>query len=362
MAESQQYTLKNLGWIPEIIESMIEGFQVIDFNWKYVYLNRSVERQSKFDRNELIGKTMMEKYPGIEKTEMFRSLQKCMNERIPQAIDNEFVFPDGSSGWFVLSIQPVAEGIVILSIDITERKKLTENLQQSINVISEQKSQLEEFCNTVSHNLRGPITNILLLADYIDKCEDGDELKIFVDKLKQAGGNLNETFSLLVETLQYQHDNRLHFEKILLDDFFKNILNSLETEITKIKAQITADFSDAPHIYIPERYASEILNQLLSNSMRFRDPQRPLQIKVHTRRINGKVLLSVSDNGLGLDVAKHGNQIFRIRKTFHEHPAARGIGLFVTRKQVESMGGRIWVEGKPGEGTTFFVEFKNQLS
>lgn len=343
-----------------IVDSMIEGFQVIDFNWRYVFMNKSIVRQSKYRKEELIGKTMMECYPGIERTRMFLSLQKCMYERIPQQLENEFSFPDGSKGWFVLSIQPVKEGIVVLSIDITERKKMADNLQHSINLISRQKQQLEEYCSNVSHNLRAPITNIMMLSDYIAEETDEKELRFMIEKLRETSNELNETFNHLVETLQYQRDTNLIFEKIILDEFIRTVFQSLEKEIHHSSAEIISDFSEVPHLHLPSRYASSIFANLISNGIKFRHPDRKPKIEIKTRRKNGDVLLMVSDNGLGFDVEKHKNSLFRIRKTFHRHPNARGIGLFVTRKQVESIGGKIWAESRPGEGSTFFVEFKNQ--
>src|SRR3989338_7701149 len=108
------------------LDYLMEGFQLISFDWRYLYLNDSVVRQSMYPRDELIGFTMMEKYPGIE---------------------NEFSYPSGEKGWFELHIQPVPEGIFILSIDITRRKeaeaslmKLNENLEE---LVASRTSQLE---------------------------------------------------------------------------------------------------------------------------------------------------------------------------------------------------------------------------
>ena len=125
-----------------LIENMREGIQVVDYDWRYVFVNNSLVRQSKYSAEELIGNTMMEKYPGIENTQMFSVLKDCMDNRKANVMENEFVYPDGSKGWLELSIQPVPEGLFILSMDITERKKveaqknsLMDTLQRSVNEI-----------------------------------------------------------------------------------------------------------------------------------------------------------------------------------------------------------------------------------
>ncbi|MES2763240.1 MAG: SpoIIE family protein phosphatase [Bacteroidota bacterium] len=107
----------------DTFDYLLEGFQVIDFDWRYMYVNKSVIRQSKFQKQELIGFTIMEKYPGVEKTEMFKVLQICMTERVSREIESEFIYPDNSKGWFELHIEPVPEGLFIISVDISQRKK-----------------------------------------------------------------------------------------------------------------------------------------------------------------------------------------------------------------------------------------------
>ncbi|MEP7236577.1 MAG: PAS domain S-box protein [Ferruginibacter sp.] len=105
------------------LDNMLEGAQIIGFDWRYIYINDSLARHAKYNRDEMIGYTVMEKFPGIEQTAIYNVYQRCFNERVSIHLENEFHFPDGSTGWFELSFQPVPEGIFILSIDITERKK-----------------------------------------------------------------------------------------------------------------------------------------------------------------------------------------------------------------------------------------------
>lgn len=105
------------------LDNMIEGIQIHDFKWRYKYVNNSLLKYSKYSREELLGYTVMEKYPGIEKTDLFKVMQRCMNDRVVEHLETEFVFPDGSKTDFELSIQPTPDGIFILSVDITERKK-----------------------------------------------------------------------------------------------------------------------------------------------------------------------------------------------------------------------------------------------
>ena len=110
------------------LDGMLEGCQIIDFDWRYAYINEVAAKQGRRTKKELLGHTMLEMYPGIENTELFGYLRDCMQRRIPHQMENEFIFPDGSKGWFDLRIEPVPEGILILSLDITKRKQLEEEL------------------------------------------------------------------------------------------------------------------------------------------------------------------------------------------------------------------------------------------
>lgn len=112
-----------------LIESLQEGFQTIGYDWRCLYANDALARQLRQSKQSLLGRTSMEIYPGIETRAIFTSLRYCMEQRQPHHTEEEFIFPDGSKGWFELSIQPVAEGISVLSLDITERKQAEEEIR-----------------------------------------------------------------------------------------------------------------------------------------------------------------------------------------------------------------------------------------
>ncbi|MEJ0053999.1 MAG: PAS domain-containing sensor histidine kinase [bacterium] len=114
-----------------LFDHMIEGCQIIDPGFRYLYVNEAVARQGRHTKEELVGRTMMEMYPGIERTEMFSHLRTCMERHTPQRLENEFVFPDGNKGWFALLIEPIPEGAFIFSLDITERKLIEHDLEDA---------------------------------------------------------------------------------------------------------------------------------------------------------------------------------------------------------------------------------------
>jgi len=113
------------------IDSIDEGFQIIGFDWHYLYVSAGAARHGRRAPEELLGRTMMECYPGIEQTEMFRALEGCMSSRRPAVMENEFTYPDGQRGWFEVRIQPSVEGISVLSVDVSDRKRAEDALRTS---------------------------------------------------------------------------------------------------------------------------------------------------------------------------------------------------------------------------------------
>ncbi|MCZ7645970.1 MAG: PAS domain-containing protein [Planctomycetota bacterium] len=128
---AQSVPASPMAQIGQVFDEMFEGIQIVDFDWRYVYLNASAGRHSRRAREELIGRTMQEMYPGIEQAEVFAYLRRAMTERIPQQVANLFTFPDGHKGWFDIRISPVPMGILILSVDISTQKEIEEDLRRS---------------------------------------------------------------------------------------------------------------------------------------------------------------------------------------------------------------------------------------
>jgi signal transduction histidine kinase len=250
--------------------------------------------------------------------------------------------------------------IIGFGIDITERKQLEENQAVLVKQLSAQNTQLLDFCNIVSHNLRGPLINMSMLVEFIQESAELDEIKLLVSKLDPVIQSLNTTFNELVESIQVRQNLEIESEEVLLKDFLQRALGGLEMEIAKSDADITIDLDEAPIVKFPPKYLSSIFHNLISNSLKYRAPDRRLTIEIKATRDADSVLLMVKDNGSGLDLVKHKDSVFKIGKVFHKHPNAKGLGLYMTKAQVEAMDGRIWVESAPNKGATFYIVFTNQ--
>lgn len=331
--------------------------------WTYAYLNASAAEQGRYSHDELLGQRMAAKYPGIERTRMFAKLRECMQLRTPQRVLNEFEFPDGSKGWFELKLEPVPEGVLILSFDVTPLKQVQADLEMRLKEqerlheqIECQKKQLEDFCQVVAHNMRGPLTNLLLLVEFVEEAGTLEEKAELLEMQKPIVRYLLENFERLVELTQIKLDHVIQRERVDLEACVQATLALMPGELRESVAEIVCDFKEAGFVDYPQTYLDSIIFNLLSNALKYRAPTRPLKVQIRSYLKGGWVYLEVTDNGMGIDLGRHGPKMFQLRKTFHPHPDAKGFGLFMTKLQVEAAGGAISVESVPDEGSLFTVK------
>jgi len=244
--------------------------------------------------------------------------------------------------------------VIGFGIDITDRKIMEEKQAALVKQLSAQNTQLIDFCSIVSHNLRAPLVN------FIEASDDPVEQRLLISKLRPVIDNLHATFNELVESIQIKQDLEVKTEDVCLKDCIQRAIDGLQTEISKLDAQIGIDFDEVSVINYPPQYLNSIVHNLVSNSLKYHSPDRKPVILLKTKKVKDKVILSVSDNGLGIDLVKHRENFFKIGKVFHRHPNAKGFGLYMTKTHVEAMGGKIWVESIPDKGSVFFIEFDNR--
>jgi len=208
-----------------------------------------------------------------------------------------------------------------------------------------------------------------MLVDYIEQSDSDSEKEEMLLKIKPVINHLMEVFNELVESIQVKQDTDVAYDRFDLKECsfdlkecIEKILIGFETQIIDSEAEISIQTDGITDIQFPHKYIESIFSNLISNALKYSSGNRKPLILVKASKLKeDKILLTVSDNGLGIDLKLHKDQLFKIRKTFHLHPSAKGFGLFMTKTQVEAMGGRIWAESEPGEGSTFFIELKNHL-
>lgn len=360
LAASENDRLSNI-----IQKSLNEIYLFNSETHKFEYVNEGALKNLGYTLEEMLEMTprdIIPKYTPVKFQRLVERLQKDNEQKIVFETENKR--KGGSLYPVEVHLQLIREDykkiFVAIIIDISERKKAEAIIKKSNDLLAFQNTQLIDFCNIVSHNLRSPLVNMNMLVELIEESEDDLDKQKLISKFKPIINNVNETFNELVESLQIQQDLEVKSERIIVKEYLKNVIKGFEGQIALTNAAIRYNFDQAPVVYFPPKYFSSVLHNLISNALKYRSPHRLPEIYIKTKRENGDVILSVTDNGLGIDIEKHKNELFKIRKVFHFHPDAKGFGLYITKTQVETMGGKVWVEGEPDKGCTFYVAFKDQ--
>ena len=225
------------------LDYMIEGCQIIDYDWRYVYINSAAARQGRKTKEELLGRTMMQAYPGIDKTEMFNHLRNCMSNRVPHEFDNEFAFADGSKGCFELHIEPVPEGILILSMDVTRIKNIEAELNQYRHrleqVLADRTAEYAKASEELSREIRErekTEEGLRLRAAILDSSKEaillantkGDFVYANAAASKAYGYTLTEFFNMNIRSLMRPEDMQS------VEPFLKRIQEKGQTDLEMI--------------------------------------------------------------------------------------------------------------------------------
>ncbi len=241
--------------------------------------------------------------------------------------------------------------------DIDESKKKELKLQKSINIIASQNNRLFNFAHIVSHNLRSHSSNLTLLVQLIESVETTEEKLELIDEVKTIGKNLNTTIEHLNEIVTV-HTNKKQKRRDLI---FKDVLNLVENSIRNIinsgNAKISFDFNELEGVRFIPAYLESIFLNLITNAIKYKHPDKDAIINFKSGVEGKRKFLKISDNGVGIDMQRYGDKIFGMYKTFHHNTDAVGIGLFITKNQIEAQNGTITVDSIVGEGTTFTIWF-----
>lgn len=332
------------------------------------HVNDNFCKISKYSREELLGKDHKIINASYHPPEFIKGLWQTIAKGRVWKGELKNKAKDGTAYWVDTTIVPFLDEkgkpyqYVAIRSDISERKKGEEKIAEMLINTEYQNKQLVDFCNIVSHNLRAPLVNIAMLLDYVESTNEVDEKNEALHKIKPVINHLNGLLDELVESLQVRQDTEIESVEINIDEICKKILIGFEGQIKMYKAKIKCDFSEVNTITYPQIYLESILTNLISNALKYKSPERNVVVDIKTTKSADGIILSITDNGLGIDMNKHKHNIFKIRKVFHKHPEAKGFGLFMTKTQVEAMGGRIWVDSTPDKGSTFYILFKSQIS
>jgi two-component system, sensor histidine kinase LadS len=236
----------------------------------------------------------------------------------------------------------------------------TEELLVSNTELLDQNKQLEEFAFIVAHNLRSPVARLLGLTNLAKLIDPrSNEVEVILQKVADSGKELDTVIHDLSKILEVRNGKGKLFEPVSLTIRLASACLSLKDEIEVSHARITQDFSAVDALYTISPYIESILYNLISNAIKYRHPDRTPVISIRTTITDGVMRLMIKDNGLGLDIQRHGAKLFQLYQRFHRDGEGRGIGLYLVKTQAEAIGAHISMQSRPQEGSEFTLVFDN---
>lgn len=345
----------------EVLDSLREGIQILNQDFRYMYVNAAVSKHGQRPKSELLGRTMEECYPGIEATETFAFLKKCMEERAPASRRNEFALPDGSKGVFELRVQPCSGGIVVLSIDVTEEVRLEAQLLQS-----QKMEALGRLAAGVAHDFNNLLSVVLGSADLAR--ERAEETKVVRSELESIADAVQKANHLTHQLLAFGRDRPPKLEELDLN----RSLTQLEPILKRLVGRrVMLEVAPEPglgRIALDPSHADQILLNLIVNASDAMPHGGEVTIETSNVVVDSSdasrapgltpgsyVELKVKDSGLGISPEIQA----RIFEPFFTTKTDRGtgLGLSIIFNIVRRASGTVTVESVPGKGTTFRVYF-----
>ncbi len=252
----------------------------------------------------------------------------------------------------------IAKRIIGTNWDITPLKHAEKQLRDVLKITEGQNENLTNFAHIVSHNLRSHSSNLSMLTEFLmDENEKGDHENVLA-MLKDASDSLSETVHHLNEVVQLKKDVAENLSGVNLYDAIESVRKNLSALTKENRVHFKIAVPVGQLVKGVPAYVDSIILNLVTNSIKYRNPDKNPEIEFSSSCQGDRVVLTVTDNGLGIDLDRHGKKIFGMYKTFHRHEEAKGIGLFITKNQIEAMNGKIEVESTVGKGSSFHLHFE----
>lgn len=332
---------------------------------KIVFVNPAFTEMTGYKSSEVIGKTPIVFMGRKSVKNDISNLSKALKGREEFKFETLNHTKTGEEYWVNFSMIPITnqEGEhshwISIQRDITEEKKQEKEKEQLIRELTQNNKDLKQFSYITSHNLRAPLSNLTGLLNLMHEIPvENDELREIINGFSTSTNLLNETINDLVKVVIIKDNPSINKEEVLIKDVFENVFNQLSYLISLHKPILKIELEKVTILNINKAYLESILLNLFTNAIKYRSPKRILRIFVSSKEIGNQIILVFKDNGIGIDLERNGDKIFGLYQRFHNYSDSKGLGLYLVKSQVESMGGTISVESEVDKGTTFTITFK----
>jgi PAS domain S-box-containing protein len=286
--------------------------------------------------------------------------------RLPYKIEMRYRHRGGGSVWMLSSARTVEKTpdgrprrIIGTHTDISDRKRLEESLRSVMEALDSRNEELASYSFITAHDLRSPVTSIVSLMDLYKQDQSAENSTFVLENIGDLARDLLDTLDTLNEVLNVKRRPDVVMEPVLLSPVFDGVREAFARRIEREGAVVDTVLDACPSVRAYAPYLESILRNLLSNALRFRSPNRAPRIRFESEQFKNHSVLRFADNGIGIDMSRHGRKLFGLKQRFHQAEGSRGVGLFMIKAQVEAMKGSITVSSRVDEGTIFTIYLPN---
>ncbi|KGK31086.1 hypothetical protein EL45_05275 [Cellulophaga sp. E6(2014)] len=349
----------------QAFENSSVGMALIGLEGNWIDVNSSLCTSVGYSREEMIQKKIIEVTHPHDWTKDSHFIKKMHEGQLTNyTIDKRFFHKDGTIVNALLTVTTVHKVNGKLShfiaqvIDVTAMIASENKTKALLEITKHQNESLLNFAHIVSHNLRSHSTNLSMLTNFLKEETDNGEKVNLERMLSDASESLSETVHHLNEVVHITTNTQENLSNVNLFDSIKRVEKNILALLKEKNASCNILVEKDVIIKAVPAYLDSILLNLFTNSVKYSSQERNLEIHIKNKISNNQVTLHFSDNGQGIDLKRHGEKLFGMYKTFHNHKDAKGIGLFITKNQVEAMNGSITVHSTVNKGTTFVLTFE----
>lgn len=362
--ENQRIQYKNL------VENISDGLIIDDIEGRVIYANNQFMNMIGITEEDLKDFVFVDYVATEFKQDIIeRHKRRMSGEAVSTIFEYAGVRKDGKRRWFEARVTKIIENGIITGTqsairDITEAKASLDLLKASeaektklLNELTKRFNELMQFNYIVSHNLRAPIANLLGLAEVFDMPNIDDEEKAkIIEHIKFSILKIDELIQDLNIILAARSDINSKKEPVEFEDVIKGIKHTLEKQILETNTHINVDIADDAKMFFSiKSYIKSSLYNLINNAIKYRSPNRTPVIDIFIARSDNRFVIKVADNGIGIDLKKYGKDVFGLYKRFNFSVEGKGLGLNMTKAQIEALGGTIELESKPDQGSVFTI-------
>ena len=334
-----------------------------------VFANETYTQMSGYNYDEIVGKPMLDTLNINTNSSEYLQLTACLQNKEECEIETLTTRKNGEEYWVKFIMVPVFNNEkehthwISIKREITEQKLQEREKEQLIAELTQNNKDLRQFSYITSHNLRAPLSNLIGLLHLIKEIKiTDDELRMIIEGFSKSTLLLNETVDDLGKVVIIRDNPSIGKSEVNVLDSIRNVLGQINMFVENKNPELNLNINKEDTIYSHKAYFESILLNLLTNALKYSSSERRLVISIQlVRHSNNTSELIFEDNGIGIDIDKYKDKLFGLYQKFHDYPDSKGLGLYLVRSQIESMGGTIEIESKVDKGTKFSIIFKNRI-